>query len=142
MFARQNYKLMNSQKIIFNVARGIAVLIMLQTLFFKFTGAEESVYIFTKVGMEPYGRIGTGILELIASVLLFVPNYRWLGALMGVGLMTGAIVSHLAILGIDVMNDGGYLFFLAITVLICCSTLLFIERKNIPILQIVFSEQN
>ncbi|MEO8147528.1 MAG: DoxX family protein [Bacteroidia bacterium] len=133
---------MNSQKIIFNVARALAALIMLQTLFFKFTGAEESVYIFTKVGMEPYGRIGAGILELIASVLLFVPNYKWLGALTGVGLMTGAIVSHLTILGIDVMNDGGYLFFLAITVLICCSTSLFLERKNIPILKIVLSEQN
>lgn len=126
---------MNYQKIILNTARVLAALIMLQTLFFKFTGAEESVYIFTKVGAEPGGRIATGILELIASVLLFVPSWRWLGALSGAGLMTGAILSHFTILGIEVMNDGGYLFFLAIVVLCCCLIILVFDRRNIPLLK-------
>ena len=83
----------------------ISALIMIQTLYFKFTAAPESVYIFSQLGMEPHGRIGVGIAELFASVCLVVPKSRFLGALMGIGLMLGAILSHLTILGIEVMND-------------------------------------
>lgn len=130
---------MKLQLIIFNIARIVAAVIMLQTLFFKFSGAEESVYIFTKAGLEPWGRIGTGILELIASILLFVPGAKWMGAVLGMGLMTGAILTHLTILGIEVMNDKGYLFFLAVTVLICCCIIGVMERKNIPVARLLFN---
>src|SRR6266480_5917556 len=89
------------------VLRITAAIILLQTLFFKFTGAPESVYIFTKVGAEPWGRIGSGIVELIAAILILIPSYSWLGSLLALGVMAGAIVSHLTILGIAVMGDNG-----------------------------------
>src|SRR5687768_8375219 len=99
--------------------RILAALIMLQTLYFKFTGAEESVYIFSTAGMEPWGRIGVGILELIAAVLILITSTVWLGAALAAGLMAGAIGMHLTILGIAVKGDGGYLFFLALLVFVC-----------------------
>ena len=100
-------------------ARLLAALIMLQTLFFKFTGSEESVYIFTAVGMEPWGRIMVGLLELIAAVLLLINPVAWLGALLALGLMSGAIFMHLTLLGIAVQGDGGQLFAYALIVAAC-----------------------
>jgi hypothetical protein len=58
----------SSSKYLSMAVRVIAAIILLQTLYFKFTGAEESIYIFTKVGMEPWGRIGSGVGELIAAI--------------------------------------------------------------------------
>lgn len=108
-----------------------AVIILLQTLYFKFTGAEESVYIFTTLGIEPFGRIGSGIVELIASILILIPRTTILGAIMGVGTMTGAILSHLFILGIEVKNDGGTLFILAIITFLCCLVLIYNQKNKI-----------
>lgn len=105
--------------------------IMLQTLYFKFSGAVESVYIFTTIGVEPWGRIGVGFGELIAGILLLFPRTSWMGALLGAGLMVGAIFIHFTILGIEVQNDGGMLFTLAVVVLFACSGNLFIEKKQI-----------
>jgi uncharacterized membrane protein YphA (DoxX/SURF4 family) len=119
------------KKILYWIVRIIPAVILLQTLFFKFTASEESVYIFTKMGMEPWGRIGTGITELIASVLLLIPATSWLGALLGTGLMTGAIGSHLTVLGIEVMGDGGLLFIYGWVVMICCIIILFINKSVI-----------
>lgn len=116
------------------ILRLIAAIILIQTLYFKFTGAPESVYIFTTLGIEPYGRIGSGVGELIASVLLLIPRFTWLGALMGVGVMSGAIMSHLTKLGIEVQGDGGQLFALAVITFSCCLALLWIDRKEIPYL--------
>ena len=114
------------------IVKLIAVVILLQTLFFKFSGAEESVYIFTKLGMEPYGRIGSGIVELIASILILIPRTTLLGALIGFGTMFGAILSHLFVLGISVKNDGGELFSLAIITLLCCGILILQNKNKIP----------
>ncbi|MCF6130320.1 DoxX family protein [Flavobacterium sp. AS60] len=111
------------------IVKLIAVIILLQTLYFKFTGAEESVYIFAKLGIEPYGRIGSGIVELMASILILIPRTALLGALLGAGTMLGAIFSHLFVLGIEVKNDGGELFILAIITLLCC-TILIIQNRN------------
>ena len=113
------------------IVKLIAVVILVQTLYFKFTGAEESVYIFTKLGIEPFGRIGSGVVELIASILILIPRTTLLGALMGAGTMLGAIFSHLFVLGIEVKNDGGELFTLAIITLLCCSILVFQNRNKI-----------
>ena len=107
---------------------------MIQTLYFKFSGAEESVYIFSTIGIEPWGRIATGILELIASVLMVINATAWIGALLGLGLMGGAILTHLTILGIEVKGDGGYLFLLAIVVSICCVVVLAHNRQRIATL--------
>lgn len=117
--------------IILWIARILAAIIMLQTLYFKFSGAEESVYIFTTVGMEPWGRFASGIAELIASILLLIPKQSWKGALIGAGVMSGAIASHLGPLGIEVMGDGGYLFTLALVVFSCCAFIAIIERHQI-----------
>src|SRR4051812_43570134 len=101
------------------IARLVAALIMLQTLYFKFTGAEESVYIFETVGMEPWGRIAVGFFELIASVLLLIRTTTWIGAILGAGLMSGAIMMHVTVLGIAVKGDHGQLFLYAVIVLVC-----------------------
>lgn len=114
------------------IVKLIAVVILVQTLFFKFSGAEESIYIFTKLGVEPYGRIGSGIVELVASILILIPRTTLLGALLGFGTMLGAIFSHLFVLGISVKNDGGELFALAIITLLCCTLLIFKEKSKIP----------
>src|SRR3974377_2381609 len=95
------------QRIVSWTCRITAALILLQTLFFKFTGAPESIYIFTKVGLEPWGRYGAGVAELTAAILLFTPRTAWVGALLALGVMAGAIFSHLTVLGIVVQNDGG-----------------------------------
>lgn len=112
----------------------IAVVILLQTLFFKFTGAEESIYIFTRLGVEPLGRIGSGIVELIACILILIPRTTLIGALLAFGTMIGAIISHIFVLGIIVKNDGGELFILAITTLLCCLYLIYQNRSKIPAL--------
>jgi uncharacterized membrane protein YphA (DoxX/SURF4 family) len=111
----------------------LAAVILLQTLFFKFTGAEESVYIFSTLGMEPVGRIGSGVVELVAAVLLLVPSTVTAGAVLAMGLMAGAIVSHLTVLGIEVKDDGGLLFALAVTVLVSAAIVLVLRRAEIPV---------
>jgi len=111
--------------------RLVAAVIMLQTLYFKFSGAEESVYIFSVLGMEPWGRIGTGVLELLSSVLLLIPATTALGALLGVGLMSGAIFFHITTLGIEVKNDHGLLFIYALLVFISCLILLGVFRHQL-----------
>ena len=118
----------NKAKLISTVAAVIAAIIMLQTLFFKFSASTESVYIFTTLGIEPYGRIGSGIVELIASILLLIPRTRVFGAVLGLGVMVGAIFSHLTILGLEVMDDHGQLFLYALIVFLCCIVDLWIER--------------
>jgi len=106
-------------KIVGWVARVIAALIMLQTLYFKFSGASESILIFSTVGMEPWGRYGVGLAELIAAVLILIPRTVGFGALLTVGLMVGAIAMHILFLGIEVLNDGGQLFIYAIITFAC-----------------------
>ena len=123
--------------------RIIAAFLLLQTLFFKFTGAEESIYIFSKLGMEPWGRIGSGILELIASILILYPRTTFFGAAMGAGLMSGAIFFHLTKLGISVRNDGGQLFVYALLVFLSCIILLFIYRGEInTLLKLIFRKNS
>jgi len=112
--------------------RIVAAIILLQTLFFKFTAAPESVYIFTKVGAEPWGRIGSGVIELIAAVLLLTPRYVWAGAILALGVMSGAIVSHLTLLGIEVQGDKGLLFALAVAVFTTSAVTLYLHRTQVP----------
>ncbi len=122
---------MNTKKIISWIAAIISALIMLQTLYFKFSAAPESVYIFTTLGMEPYGRIGSGIGELIASILILIPTTRWLGAALGMGIISGAIFAHFTKLGIAVNDDGGYLFILALVVFVSCGICLYLEKHKL-----------
>ena len=129
------------------ICRIVAAIILLQTLFFKFTAAPESVYIFTKLGtfihtyipfasistVEVSGRIGSGIMELIAAVLLLTPRFVWAGAVLAMAATGGAIVSHLTFLGIEVQGDKGLLFFLAITVVVTSAISLYLHRMQVPV---------
>jgi putative oxidoreductase len=126
------------------VCKIIVAIILFQTLFFKFTGAEESKYIFsTLMGEnEAVGRIGSGIVELIAVILLLIPNTAWLGALLALGTITGAIFSHLTKLGIVVKDDGGTLFILAIVVFILSALTLFLHRTDLPFVGQFFERQS
>ncbi len=115
--------------VVYWFARVLAAIILVQTLYFKFSGSQESVYIFTTVGMEPWGRLGIGVMEMIAAVLLLLNPTAWLGATLAFGLMVGAIGMHLTLLGISVQGDGGYLFSLAVTVSLC-STFIMLRNKE------------
>ena len=112
------------------ILRILAAIIMLQTLYFKFTDHPDSVQLFTSLGMEPWGRYGTGILELIASILILFPNTTLIGAIVGLGLMTGAIYFHLTSLGIYVNGDP-ILFIYALIVFVCCAILIFVHRSRL-----------
>ncbi len=114
------------------ILRLVAAAILLQTLYFKFSGSEESVYIFEKLEVEPFGRIFAGISELIAAILLIIPRTTLLGALMALGVMAGAIASHLLILGIVIKDDGGLLFGLALITSICCAGIVYLQRDKLP----------
>jgi putative oxidoreductase len=130
------------------LCRIVAAVILLQTLFFKFTAAPESVYIFTKLGtfihtyspfpsistVEVSGRIGSGIVELIAAVLLLPPRFAWAGAVLAMAATSGAIASHLTFLGVEVQGDKGLLFFLAIAVFVTSAIALFLHRMQIPVI--------
>jgi uncharacterized membrane protein YphA (DoxX/SURF4 family) len=118
------------KKTFYWLIRIVPAIIMLQTLFYKFSGAPESIAIFSELGVEPYGRIGSGVIELIASILLLIPSKSLFGALLGAGTMFVAIVSHLLILGIERNNDGGGLFILALITFVCCIFILFAERNK------------
>lgn len=114
--------------------RIIVSLLLIQTLYFKFSAHPDSVYIFTQVGLEPFGRIGIGILELISAVLILYSRTIWAGALLSIGLISGAVMMHLTTLGIEINNDGGTLFYMALLVLTFSIIILLKERKNIPII--------
>ncbi|MFW2476870.1 MAG: DoxX family membrane protein [Sediminibacterium sp.] len=113
------------------VLRFIAAIIMLQTLYFKFSGAEESVYIFTQMGIEPWGRYVTGIAELIASILILYKPLTAFGSLMAVGIMSGALVSHILVLGVVVKNDNGLLFSYALIVWLASVILAWLNRAQL-----------
>lgn len=113
------------------ILRIIPAIIMLQTLFFKFSASAESVYIFSILGVEPWGRILSGVMELIAGILLLIPGKTVYGAIIGAGVMAGAIMSHLTILGIEVMGDGGQLLIYALITFVCCAILVFINREQL-----------
>lgn len=113
--------------------RLVVAAILLQTLYFKFTGAPESRYIFQALGAEPWGRIASGVLELIAGVLLLIPSTAGLGAVLALGLISGAIAAHLTKLGIEVQGDGGLLFYLALAVFVGSLAIAWIHRRQIPV---------
>lgn len=116
-----------------------AAAILAQTLFFKFTGAEESRWIFSTLGVEPWGRIASGVVELLAAVLLLLPATATLGALLAAGVMAGAIGSHFLVLGIEVQGDGGLLFGLAVAVLLASTAVVFLRRTQIPLIGCKFA---
>lgn len=128
-FCQTNHT-MKKNNLLLWVLRVLAALIFLQTLFFKFTAAAESVYIFSTLGMEPWGRIGTGVMELFASILLLIPALSGWGALLGLMLMSGALFFHLIKLGVSVLDDGGQLFLYACIAWTACAILVWLQRRR------------
>lgn len=122
-------------RILYWTIRIVPAIILLQTLFYKFTAAQESIALFSKLHAEPFGRIGAGIIELITAILLVNPKTSFYGAILGFFTMLGAIASHIFIIGITINNDGGTLFILAILTFICCAIILFDERNKFSIFQ-------
>lgn len=121
-------------KILLWIVRIVVAVILLQTLFFKFTGAPESIYIFETVGQEPWGRYGSGVVELIAAILLLTPRFVAVGALLALGVISGAIFFHLTKLGVVVQDDGGLLFILALVVWAGGAFLLWSYRRTLPVI--------
>lgn len=113
------------------VIRLVVAILFLQTLYFKFTGQPESVYIFKQLGVEPFGRIASGIVELIIIILLFIPRSKIIGIFLSLVIIIGAIFSHLFVIGVEIMNDGGTLFYLALLIFIFSITLLFIHKDEL-----------
>lgn len=126
----QHTNLSKPQSIISWICQIAAAVILFQTLFFKFTAAPESVYIFETIGAEPFGRYASGVAELIAGIMLLIPAISWLGAFLAIGIMSGAIVSHLTILGIVVQDDGGTLFALAVVVTLASAVVVYLRRSR------------
>jgi len=122
---------MKTFNIISWLLRLVVAITLLQTLYFKFTAHPESVHIFSSLGLEPYGRIGVGVAELITSILILIPSTKIYGMLGSLGIILGAIFSHVLVLGLDVGGDGGSLFALAILVLVCSSIFLFMHKIEI-----------
>jgi len=119
--------------------RVLIAVILIQTLRFKFAAHPDSVYIFSKVGLEPVGRIGIGVLELIAGILLLIPKTVWVGAGLTIGIIGGAIMMHLTQLGIEINGDSGVLFYTAVFVFIASSVILWNYKKDIPVIGNKFS---
>ncbi|MCY3000468.1 MAG: DoxX family protein [Planctomycetota bacterium] len=137
MSAVQQTKLSGTANVVSWIAQLVAAGILGQTLFFKFSGARESVYIFNELGAEPWGRIGSGVVELVCVVLLLLPRTAALGALLALGTMAGAIGAHLVRLGIEIKvegeSDGGLLFALAVTTVLAALVVLWLRRASLPI---------
>lgn len=125
-------ELSRSQRGLSWLGQGIAAAVLAQTLFFKFSGAAESRFIFETLGVEPWGRIGSGVVELVAVLLLLSGKQAALGALLATGTILGAIGAHLTKLGIEVQGDGGLLFALALLTLVASSLVLWIRREELP----------
>lgn len=122
---------MNIKNIISWLLRLTVAIILLQTLYYKFTAHPDSVHIFSELGVEPWGRIGLGIIELITAILVLIPKTKIIGIITSLGIIIGAIGSHLLVLGINVSNDGGGLFTLAIIVFIASIIFLIMHKKDV-----------
>jgi uncharacterized membrane protein YphA (DoxX/SURF4 family) len=129
-----NVELSRTTRIVCWCLQAVAAVILLQTLYFKFTGAPESVYIFSKLGLEPWGRIGSGVVELVAAVMLLVPRTAVYGAALSAAVIAGAIVSHLTTLGVTLpaVGDRGELFVLALIVMAASAGVLVLRRRELP----------
>ena len=121
---------MNIRKVVLWILRLVPAMILLQTLYFKFTAHPQSVKLFTQIGMEPYGRIGTGVIELIAAILLLIPRFTGYGAILGLIMMTGALYFHLTKIGIYFDGDA-VLFMYAVITFVCCAILVFLYKNQL-----------
>ncbi len=143
----------DKKKIITNILIVYIAFVFIQSLFFKFSGAPETQHIFNTIdawAADTFGIAGLFVppgvfnayviasAELVASILLLVGMFTArkilisLGAVMALGVITGAIFSHLFTpLGISVQDDGGALFFMACGVWISSVIIVFMHKSLI-----------
>ena len=124
--------LTRKQRVVTWICSLIAAGIMIETLFFKFTAAPESVYIFSKMGTDPWMRWVQGLWELTASLGLLLPRLRWAGGILTTGAMAAAILSHMTWLGYSIQGDHGLLFTMALVTFACGFTVMWTYRHHIP----------
>ena len=129
------------------------VFILGQTLFFKFTGAPETVALFEVLGAEPFGRYAAGLMELAAVVLMLIPRTAWLGSAISFAAITGAIGAHFTRLGISIDPAalgkpaleplaGPSLFGMAVFVFAASSAVLVIRRRQVPVVGRMFGSDS
>jgi len=129
--------------------------VFIQSLFFKFAGSQETVLIFNTIAdwmagigflagiAEPfraYGGTTVGLTELVATILLLVPRTRLWGALLSLGVISGAIFFHLGtplgvdrVIDVDGNTDGGVLFFMACGVWVASAITIYLNRDQLPL---------
>lgn len=115
------------------IAQLVAAAILAMTLPFKFSGAEETVRLFDTLGAGSAGRIGSAIMETLAVVMLLTPQLAALGGLLTLGLMSGAILSHIFVLGIFWDGDA-QLFAMAVIAFAAAAAVVLLRRRELPII--------
>ena len=123
-----------TKKYVIFILQLIIAISHLQTLRFKFTAHHDSVYIFSQLNLEPYGRIGIGIFELIIAILILIPKTKIIAGMLSIAVITGAIVSHLGPLGVEVQNDNGILFYFALFVLASTLLFLWLQKEEVKLM--------
>lgn len=123
-----------TKKYVIFILQLIIAISHLQTLRFKFTAHPDSVYIFSQLNLEPYGRIGIGIFELIIAILILIPKTKIIAGMLSIAVITGAIVSHLGPLGVEVQNDNGILFYFALFVLASTLLFLWLQKEEVKLM--------
>ena len=123
---------MNKKGLLFGLLQILAAAILLGAAVGKFSSTAGDVFIFTELGMEPTGRIIIGLIEATAALMLLTKNYPALGALLGIGVMCGAVIAHVSVLGFNVQGDRGLHIVLLLTVVLSSGTVLIARRKTLP----------
>lgn len=116
----------------------VVAVLLAQASVFKLISDPDTVSLFTKLGMEPHGRIMTGIFELLACILLLIPVSSIYGALLAAGLMSGALLGHITKLGFT--GPEGELGIMAILILLASLVILFLRRAQLPFIARMFSK--
>lgn len=120
------------------ILRLVPAIIVGRAALMKFTGAAGAVALFTELGMEPNGRILIGLLEMGGVLVLLTPRISAWGAVLCLGVLTGAIIAHVTVLGFD--GAQGTLFVMAIVAITCLLALLYRLREQIPFIASMFAK--
>ena len=99
----------------------------------KFMNNPADLEIFSQLGMEPAGRYIIGVLEILAGLMVLTNAVAAMGAFLGVGVMLGAMLAHMTVLGIDQTH-----FILLFIVFLSCCIVSFIRRKQLPLIGNIF----
>ena len=116
------------------VCQVIAAAVMVAAGFIKLQGGPVDIFIFEKLGMEPFGRYLITVLEFTAGILLVWPSFSVLGALLSVGTMIGASIAHATVLGFSVQGDGGMHVGLLVLVFVTSGVVLWARRRSLPVI--------